>query len=278
MRMIPLYILLALMLAGCEAETDWPLQKGNDNIIVVDGILTDEKKIQIIRLSNPVSNLNDIPVPVKDAIINVTLQDSVYNFHELNGDPGTYVSDTEFAGKKNRVHSLLITKGTQVYSAKSNMEPGEVILPVTLRYAVDKVTRLYHITNVFNNQFNPNKPAMFELLLDWSQVPGYQNTDPEACKARLLYYVLPTLDVSQVFAPGIEAVNFPKATVIVERRYSLTDEYAGFIRELLSETTWQGGLFNSAAANIPTNLSQGAVGYFGACAVTSNTEVVGPGL
>ena len=277
MKTILNYIVMAFMLAGCEAETDWTLQTGNHNFIVVDGTITDEKKIQIIHLSNPVDNLNDIPAPVTNATVIVTLQDSVYNFHDLPGNPGTYISNTAFAGKKNKIHSLLITVGSNVYSAKASMAPGlpDKLFP-RLNFILDNETKLYHITKVYNNEFNPNRPAMFEILLDWSQVPGYQQTDPEACKARLLYYVLPTLDVSQVFAPDIEQVNFPPGTSIVEKRYSLTTEHAGFIRELLSETTWQGGLFNSAAANIPTNLSHGAVGYFSACAVTSRTIVARP--
>ena len=160
------YMVMAFMLAGCEAETDWPLQTGSHNFIVVDGTITDEIKIQSIRLSRPVDHLNDIPVPVTDAAINITLPDAVYRFHESPGNPGTYVSDIEFAGKKNKIHSLLITIGSKVYSAKANMEPGAAILP--LSYALDKVTRLYHITKVYNNGFNPGRPAMFEILLDWS--------------------------------------------------------------------------------------------------------------
>jgi hypothetical protein len=263
------------MLTACEAETDWPLQTGNHNLLVVDGTITDEKKIQIIRLSTPVDQLNAVAPPVSDASIIVTLEDSVYKFHELAGTPGTYVSNNLFAGKKNKIHSLLISVGGKVYSAKASMEPGVVLVP-NLSYTLDSVTKLYQISKVYNNEFNPVKPAMFEIMLDWSQVPGYQDADPESCKARLLYYVLPTLDVSQVFAPDAEQVGFPGRTFIVEKRYSLTTEHAGFLRELLSETTWQGGLFNSAAANIPTNLSQGAIGYFGACAVNTRSEIARP--
>lgn len=268
------YSILAFLFVACEAETEWPLKTASHDLIVVDGIITDEYKFQKIHLASPVNNLNDYPEPVSGAVVIVTLQDSVYNFHESVVSPGTYISNTEFAGKKNKVHSLLITTGSNVYSAKANMEPGALIFPLVLE--LDKETNLYHISKVYNNEFNPNRPAMFEILLDWSRVAGYEETEPAHCKARLLYYVLPTLDVSQVFAPGTEEVSFPAGTVIVENRYSLSAGHAAFFRELLSETTWQGGLFNSASANIPTNLSQGAVGYFGACAVNSSYEIAKP--
>lgn len=115
---------------------------------------------------------------------------------------------------------------------------------------------------------------MYEVLLDWSSAPGYENENPDSCKIKLYYYTLPTLDVSEVFAPDFEKVSFPSHTIITERRYSLTDEHAAFLRALLLETTWQGGFFNTANSNIPTNLSEGAKGFFGACGVVEKTETV----
>ena len=92
----------------------------------------------------------------------------------------------------------------------------------------------------------------------------------------MLFYTLPTLDVSQIFAPPVEAVSFPAGTVITESRYSLTPEHAGFVREMLLETSWQGGLFSSVPANVTTNLSDGAVGWFGACGKTTLSLVATP--
>ncbi|MFH0866598.1 MAG: hypothetical protein V1904_10400, partial [Bacteroidota bacterium] len=56
-------------------------------------------------------------------------------------------------------------------------------------------------------------------------------------------------------------------TLITERRYSITAEHAQYIRAMLSETNWSGGLFDSAHSNVPTNMSEGAVGFFSACGV-----------
>ncbi len=274
MKMLFRLLVIAFMLAGCEAKTDWPLQTVIHDFIVVDATITDENMIQVVQLSHPVDKLNEIPLPVTGAVVILTLPDALYKFHELPASPGKYVSNVAFAGKKNKIHSLQVALGSNIYTAKANMEPGALFS--LLNYARDKQTGLYHISKVYANAFNPSRPAMFEVLLDWSNVPGYQNKNPDSCKSRQLYYVLPTLDVSQVFAPAAEQVNFPSGTIIQEKRYSLTPEHAEFIRELLSETTWQGGLFNSAAANIPTNLSQGAVGYFSACAVTTLTAVAKP--
>jgi hypothetical protein len=87
---------------------------------------------------------------------------------------------------------------------------------------------------------------------------------------------LPTLDVSQIFSPEMEKVSFPAGTIINERRYSLTPEHAEFFRELLLETNWTGGLFSLSNANVITNLTEGAIGYFGVCSVTSLSLTVTP--
>jgi hypothetical protein len=152
------------------------------------------------------------------------------------------------------------------------LEPAVAIFNF-INYQLNENDNKYHLTRV-PFPYNPTLSAMYEVQLDWSSVPGYENQNPDSCKAKVYYYTLPTLDVSELFAPGIEKVTFPAGTVIIERRYSLTDEHAAFLRAVLLETTWQGGYFNTASANIPTNLSTGAMGFFGACGVAEKKETV----
>jgi hypothetical protein len=271
MKILLKYLLMILLLASCEKQTDWPLQPGEQDFIVVDGIITNELKTQTIIISKPVANLNEHPQPVSGAIILVSSNQSVYSFHEDPSIPGTYLSDNEFSGIRNKTYSLLITSGSNVYSAKAVLAPPAVIRNF-LRYQKNGNENKYHITWVAD-PYNSEKAAMYEILIDWSKVTGYETINPDSCKAKLFYYTLPTLDVSEVFAPGSEKITFPPGAVITERKYSLTDEHAAFLRALLLETTWQGGFFNTAAANVPTNLSDGAEGFFGACGITEMKEI-----
>jgi len=265
-----IYLFLLLFFASCEEQSDWNLQTTENEFVVVDGIITNELKIQSITLSKPVSKLNEKPQPVSKATVLISSNLASYSFHENPLQPGTYLSDKEFTGIKNRTYSLLITSGTNVYSSKAVLEPSADF--VFLKHRRVEANK-YQITTV-SLFYNPDKAALYEILLDWSAAAGYTNQNPDSCKAKLYYYTLPTLDVSEVFAPAIEKVTFPAGTIITERRYSLTDEHAEFIRAMLLETTWQGGLFNTAPANVPTNMSDGAFGYFGACGVTEKTELV----
>jgi hypothetical protein len=43
---------------------------------------------------------------------------------------------------------------------------------------------------------------------------------------------------------------------------------------MLLETQWQGALFNTIPANVPTNLSAGGAGFFTICGVYSIIQIV----
>lgn len=266
-----LYIFFFVLLISCEKRTDWPLKSENKNLIIVDGTITNGKKVHIIKLTFPVTRLNETPQPVTGAAVIISDEDSTYHLTEQPANSGIY--KRKFAGYAGRHYTLLINYNNNVYSAKTTMPAGINFQP--LLYAKNKNNKLYHITYVAN-VYNAQNFAMWEILLDWSNVEGYQDQNPDSCKARLLYYTLPTIDVSQVFAPELEKISFPVGTVVNERRYSLTKEHAEYIRALLSETNWQGGLFDSAHGNLPTNLSKGAAGFFAACGVTALSITVTP--
>jgi len=267
-------LFLILLFASCEERSEWELETAANDFIVVDGIITNEMKYHTVTLLRPVSQLNEKPQPVSGATLLVSSELQVYSFHEDPARAGTYISDTLFSGIRNRTYSLLVNLGNIVYSAKAVLEPPVLLTEfVPVGYEKNTGDNLYHLTNIPAN-YNPASYAMYEILLDWSTSVGYENADPDSCKARLYYYTLPTIDVSEVFAPEVENVNFPAGTILTQRRYSLNREHAGFIRALLLESTWTGGYFNTAPANIPTNLSEGATGFFGACGVMEKVEVV----
>lgn len=272
MKKLTALLCLLLSLVSCEKETSWTLHTSDSNYIVVDGLITNENKIQQIKLTKPYTFDNDSPAVVSGASLVVSSNDKIYYFHEDQENPGTYLSNDLFAAKINREYSLLISYENKIVTSKARMAVGAEF--IFLRYTLDKDSRLYKITWVAN-PFNALRPAMYEILLDWSAVAGYENLTYDETHARLLYYSLPTIDVSQIFAPDMESIRFPSGTTITERKYSLTTEHAAYLRALLSETTWQGGLFNTAPANLPTNLSGNGMGYFGICAVTQKTEIAG---
>jgi hypothetical protein len=273
MKRLPKYLLMLALLASCVKEVDWKLDPAPAPMVVVDGILTDAQGVQSILLTYSVNDLNEDPAPVSEANVIISNEDSSWQLTEKPAYSGRYVTTPKFVAVPGKSYNLLISHNSKIYSAKSEMEAGKLFDP--LQYKKSDGDSLYHIDWVAS-AFSEDFPAMWEVILDWSQVPGYTGMDSTLTSARLLFYTLPTLDVSQIFAPPVEDIHFPAGTLIAERRYSLTAGHTEFIRELLMETSWQGGLFSSVPANVTTNLSAGAIGWFGACGRTSLSLVVTP--
>jgi hypothetical protein len=258
---------------GCEREVSWPIENVANDFIVVEGIITNEFKQQTIKLTRTISAPNETPEPVTGAEVIVSTIDSVYTFSEDSTKPGVYNSNVPFAGIVSNEYTLFINATGNIITAKAIMPQGADFQFLRYNRQAGK-GMLYNIVWVAG-QYNAESPAMYEILLDWSIVPGYEGASYDSTHARLLHYTLPTLDVSQMFAPAMETVLFPKGTIITEKRYSLSTQHAAFIRALLAETNFQGGLFNSVPSNLPVNLSNNGIGFFGASAVTIKTRVAG---
>jgi len=266
------YILLSILLSfnftSCEIENEWEPFPSAMQTVVVDGILTDNNTRQTIHLCRPISQLNQKPEAIRGAQVQVSNAEKVYNFTESPEGSGVYISDTAFAGATQFEYSLLATIEGKAYTAKAQMKPSVDFEKAKYNYVVGK--KLFRI-NWIANPYEENNPAMYELLLDWSGVEGYQNSSYEQTHARIYYYSLQTLDVSELLAPTIESIFFPAGTIIIEKKYSLTTEHAAFLRGLLLETNWQGGLFNTTSSQVPSNISNGGLGYFAACSVLEKT-------
>jgi len=270
---LPLFFLPVLLLTGCVKETSWTNATPMEPVPVVDGRLTDEVKNHEIRLTQTSDALNALPVPLSGAEVLVSNEDSAWTLSEDTTRPGIYLTPGHFSAQTGKYYTLQVFLGDRVYTARDQMVPGAFFRE--LRYARNEENGLYYVDWVAN-AFSAEQPAMWELLLDWSMVPGYQYSGSSETHARMLFYTLTTLDVSELFAPAMQSVYFPAGTIITERRYSLSPGHAAFVRDMLLETNWTGGLFPVAPANVSTNLSSGALGFFGVCAVTEVSVVVTP--
>lgn len=274
MRNLFFLLLIIIFTVSCEEETDWDLKPQSQYLIVVDGKITNEFGYHTITLSRSISSLNEEPVMISGASLSINDGDTTFILTEDPAGSGIYKTQTPITGVTGKQYFLVIEYEGGTYTASTNMIP---VTPIdTLRYTQSSNNEdLYYISFV-NNSIDPDESAMYEILIDWSHLPEYDTVDDELCRATLYYYTLTTIDVNQVFSQAIpkEDIYFPKGTVITEKKYSLTQKHAEFIRGLLFETQWTGGYFDATHSNVTTNFSYGAAGFFAACTVTSITITV----
>ena len=75
--------------------------------------------------------------------------------------------------------------------------------------------------------------------------------------ALIYHYTLNSVDVNRIFCPDREHVRFPPGTIVYREKESVSRAYEEFLRGMLSETDWRGGVFDVLPGNARTNLVKG---------------------
>lgn len=267
MRNSYLYIILLLLLVlpGCETQYNWDIQGDGTVRLVVDGIITNELKAQEIFLTRTNQDLNLPSVPVSGAEVLVSDGVNTYKFEESETEPGMYLS-APFQAAINNTYQLAIDLNGNQFTAISSVEPVSQL--EEMNFVWDEEKGLYRYI-----PYKQGRPSMTEILYNWSTTPAYCDT-MGSCYAQETFYILDNVDVNAVFGPEKQIIYFPAGTELIRRKYGITYKHQQFIRSLLIETEWRGGVFDVLQGNVPTNLSNGAIGYFAACSVVSDTTVI----
>ena len=82
MKHIWYIILVVLFFSSCEEKVDFDIEPGDNEFVVVEGMITNEYKSQEVRLSYPVSSISDKPLMISGASVAVYVDDTSYVFTE----------------------------------------------------------------------------------------------------------------------------------------------------------------------------------------------------
>lgn len=254
--------ILLILLQGCEKEYTWYFHSEDTPRIVVDAIITNERKQQEIFLSLAHDQLNDSAQPLLGAEVNVSDGFDTWNFQESDRMPGLYLSDT-FIAVINYTYQLEIIYQSDTITAEAGVSS---VVPLSDYEIIhDSVTQL--------NRFEFNdwgKASMTEVFYDWSADSVFSK-EYGSTMAQETFYAISSRDVNEMFPPDKQRIYFPSGTRLQRKKYSLTEEHEAYIRSLLMESEWSGGIFDVQHGNLLTNLSNGAVGYFAACMVVMDS-------
>ncbi|MBK7335157.1 MAG: DUF4249 family protein [Saprospirales bacterium] len=264
-RTHPVALLALTLLPSCEEPTDWQFQPLENGALVVEAIITNELKNQEILLSLSYDDLNGQPAPATGAELRVAGGGETYLFQEVPGQPGRYLSEEAFAAKLVINYTLDIQWNGGNYLATNRMVP---VYPMKrldfLPYGATDSLVIGEVAPIYL----PYEQAMYEIDIDWTHL-----VNSDSARAKMFFYTFRTLDVNELFRPPRETVVFPKGSIVIERKHSLNPDFAAFQRALAMETEWQGGVFDEASSSLPTNISNGGHGFFGVCAVISDTLI-----
>lgn len=261
-----LYLAIALLVAGCIEQVDWELSPGENGALVVEAVLTNEQRIQSLKLSTSYNNLNENTPTIADAIVKVSSFADEFNFSPVPNEPGFYQSDLAFACQKDVPYFLEIEWDGKSYSSNNSLSfvaPFEEITFTNIAdsdsFEIQQVAPLYH----------PLEQAYFELNLDWRHIiPG------DSSLAKMYFYTFNAVSASALVRPTQERILFPRGTFLYAEKIGMNDGFANYMQALVSEVTWKGGVFDEASSSLPTNIEGGGLGYFAVCAVLRDTVLV----
>jgi hypothetical protein len=255
----------SLLMLGCDAQLDWDLHYQEEDILVVEGKISSELRRHEVRLTRPFYEMNGSPEPVSGAVLDIYDGRLNYTLSEDPERPGVYRTDSLFAAEPDRYYQLRIRHEDRRITAVSFMRKVEA----------------FQDMNVFPVQSDPplleahisdsDEPSIVRLELDWSQVPGYEGLPDSATHAVVYHYSLNSVDVNEIFRPEQEHVRFPPGTMVYREKESVNPWYAEYLRGMLSETNWRGGMFDVLPGNARTNMEGDAVGFFTAADIIRDT-------
>ena len=267
--MVLALILACMTLTSCNEEPiEWELDTHCPDLLVVEGMLTNERKSHEVKISRPVASPTDTPQPVRGAAVAIFDGRNATILSE--NAPGIYRTIPSYQAVYNRLYYLVIYKDGREYSALSYLTPVSPLKPLRYRRVQDQ-------RNWYEFELRETSDAsMVEILLDWSHLPAFQGMPPEETQARIVYYTVKSIDVNKLFRPDKERVFFPVGTRVVRRKYSMNRFQEEFVRTMMAETEWRGGLFDVQPGNVQTNLSEGALGYFSVSMMVADSSVITP--
>lgn len=258
-----IFAVVLIVVSGCEERIEAPLAAMDTNVVVVEAVITNERKNHLVKLSSPYTQQNDAPDPVTGAAVYVLEDTTVFALAEFPPGSGNYYTPM-MRGLFGKLYTLVIQHQGAVYYAQDSPSPVQPMGALSYR----ETDRGYTIN------FSPEgQDANYvEHVITWKHTSGCPPGDD--CNARLMYYDLKTIDVNEIYKPDRELFHFPSESVVIRRKYAVSPGYKNFLRSMLSETQWRGGVFDVQRSNVPTNLSEGAMGFFAVCSVQSDTTLI----
>jgi hypothetical protein len=256
--------IFSVFFTSCEKDVVLDLAQKKGNFMVVDANLTNNGKNQWIRLSWS-SSYYDVSIgePVSNAVVKVNTEGQSFEFYESPVDSlkGYYINGQISSLLAEKEYFLTIEHDGNTYTAQSELKPLPVLDSLTLE--ISFVTQLgfipdtiYDIYVHFEELPSPDDYYLFDLYVNDTIKTPRPSDKSLVSDINLEPYV------------SFSVLNINKADlkegdkIRVEMR-SISSENWNFYNIFFFQTDLSGNPFAGAPpANIPTNMSEGAKGFF----------------
>ncbi len=255
-------ILMILGLLSCTERVDFPVPSEGSRRLVIDGLITDETKKHSVLLSFSSTYSNQEPATtVSNA--QVTIFDGEH-YHSLNETAsGVYETDATVKGETGKSYTLDVALSSgERYEASSKMS------------AVGTIDSLWFESETIDEELE------YQIFINGHGEASYYLFETYLNGIRLGSIVDVTVLDNSLLIDG-NMVRTEVGSLIDEdlpdgentlqvKMLSIDANYYEYVRSLQLQAQngeFLGGLFDGPAANIPSNISNGGLGVFGASSV-----------
>lgn len=258
-----LFLLAMLLLVGCEEEIELDIDYQLLDTYIVEATITNEFKAHEVYIHQGTHELNGESQAVSGAEVIIYCPLDTFSFTEDSEEPGKYLSDP-FITATGVDYTLVFTHEGFTDSSTAMAIAVSALDDITIA-KVDSLYRYYFAGST--------TPCKMEVQYNW-QLDEVFTTYYGAARAKEYFYELNNIDVPTIFEPTKQYIKFPVGTTVIRRKYSLSENHQEYLRHLLLETEWRGGIFDVEPGNIPSYFANGSLGFFAACMVVGDTLVV----
>lgn len=254
-------------LGGCREKIDLALNEGENNRLVVEGSLTDQPGTHVVVLSRSVSYFHNEATPRETgAIVFLTTGNDTIFFSEA--ESGVYQSPPNTAGAPGQTYNLHIELADgETFTASETMPQAMPMDSVVAQPEYNPFDQKWGYTLMLYAQ-EPEGTGDYYIwdyyLNDKWQTDTLKNrqfADDQMVDGEYIY------DFPLFWVEESELEN--DTTSLRLLMSAVTEKYFDYCIALQLETIWRGSPFDGPPANIPSNISNGGLGYFYVAGVSS---------
>lgn len=262
-----LFGLLAIAsLFACEKTIQLDVKQVEETLII-DAKVTTDLQQHVVKLtkSQPFgakgtsAGVSGAQVFVKD--------DANHEYRFIEKEAGVYVSEAAFAGVTGRTYTLMVNVGGKIYTATEKM--NKIVPYDSLTYRIDEEEKL-----------NPKDSGRYyEALLyvhepqetqDFYLFQFYRNGKLENDEGQTVFF-----SEDKLLNGRVDGLPFPifyaSNDVAKIEIFNISPNAYKFYSDLAASLGSDGGIFSGQPANVYTNLSGGAKGFFLVAPVASGS-------
>ena len=256
---------IALFASSCTERIDLDLNNQEFQRVVVDGWFTNQAKAHEVKITLTSDYfVNEAAPAARGATVSIT--DGVNTFQLTEEEPGIYRTEPTVAGEIGKTYTLNVEYEGESYTASHLLDTVSAIDSVDSKIAVDE----------FTGEIEEDYRALF---LFTQELPGlgnhymwriWKNGELQTDTLREVQFVQDDLvDGNYIYNWEFEWLEADQGDVVYVEQHAISEEiFDGFLAVML-ETDWRGGIFDSPPANVSTNMSGGALGFFVASGVST---------